>query len=217
MSPTALPTNSWSFASFTAAVFVILCSPFEESDSLMPEESHHATRALSFEDLQAHILAAAAGARLEIWNVQALQNLVTFDRLLSFSVAPSSWKEPYDHHAEIATSYRAIHAVMANEPERKHEEEDALLEIDIEYVLLGKEVALVDLEARVKPLVASLNAALGGEPRNVYYTVSTDYAGSNRAVEAKILDAHATSILEGEFDGSFLDAVARALRALRSA
>jgi hypothetical protein len=172
--------------------------------------------ALSFEDLQANLLAAAAGARLEIWNVQVLQNLITFDRLLSFSVAPSAWKEPYPHHAEIATSYRAVHALMAQEPERKLLAEDAQLDIDVEYVLLGEEVALASLEERVRPLVEKINAALGGEPRSVYYTVATDYAGSDRAVEAKVLATHETSVLEDDFDGSFLDGVARALKALRA-
>ena len=173
--------------------------------------------ALSFDDLQANLLAAAAAARLEIWNVQVLQNLTTFDRVLTFSVAPSAWTEPYPHHAEVATCYRAVHALMANEPERKLAAEDAWLELDVEYVLLGEEVALASLEERVRPLVERINAALGGEPRSVYYTVATDYAGSSRAVEAKVLANHETSIVEGDFDGSFLDGVARALRALRPA
>jgi len=173
--------------------------------------------AVSFDELQANLLAAAAAARLEIWNVQVLQNLITLDRLLSFSVAPSRWKKPYEHRAEIATSYRAVHALMANEPERKFEEEDVILEIDIEYVLLGAEVPLAGLEERVKPLVKKINDTLGGEPRNVYYTIATDYAGSARAVEAKVLAVHATSILEAELDASFLDGVGNALRALRGA
>lgn len=171
-------------------------------------------KALPFDELQANLLAAAAGARLEIWNVQVLQNLITFDRLLSFSVAPMKWKEPYEHHAEVATCYRAVHALMANEPERQYGEEDALLEVDVEYVLLGSEVKLATLEERVKPLVAKINATLGGEPRKVYYEVATDYAGSAHAVTAKVVEVHATSILEDEFDGGFLEDVAKALRSL---
>jgi hypothetical protein len=104
---------------------------------------------------------------------------------------------------------------MATEPERKLGEEDAILEIDIEYVLLGAEVPLAQLEAHVRPLVDRLNRALGGEPRKVYYTVATDYAGAAHAVEAKVLDLHATSVLEDEFDGSFLDVVAKALLSLK--
>jgi hypothetical protein len=172
-------------------------------------------KALSYDDLQANLLAAAAAARLEIWNVQALQNLHTFDRLLSFSVAPAEWKEPYSHHAEVATCYRAVHALMSNEPERRYGDEDALLEVDVEYVLLGAEVPLAKLEECVKPLVVKINATLGGEPRKVHYGVATDYAGSAHAVEAKVVELHATSILEDEFDGGFLQGVARALRGLR--
>ena len=171
-------------------------------------------KALAFEDLQASLLGAAAGARLEIWNVQTTQHLQTFDRHLSFSVAPMKWEEPYAHHAEVALVYRAIHALMANEPERTYGEEDALLEVDVEYVLLGAEVPLAKLEEHVKPLVGKINACLGGEPRKVYFTVATDYAGSTHAVEAKVLELHATSVLEDEFDGSFLEGVAKALRAL---
>jgi hypothetical protein len=171
-------------------------------------------KALAFDELQQNLLAAAAAARLEIWNVQVLQNLITFDRLLSFSVAPSKWEEPYEHRAEIATCYRSVHALMANEPERTFEEGDALLEVDIEYVLLGTEVSLDNLESRVRPLVAKINKTLGGEPRKVYYTVATDYAGSTHAVEAKVLDLHATSVLEDELDATFLDGVGRALRSL---
>ncbi len=172
-------------------------------------------KTLAFDELQANLLAAAAAARLEIWNVQATQHLQTFDRHLSFSVAPMKWKEPFSHRAEVALVYRAIHALMANEPERKYGEEDALLEVDVEYVLLGSEVPLAKLEEHVKPLVSKINAALGGEPRKVYYTVATDYAGSTHAVEAKVVEVHATSVLETEFDGSFLDGVAKALRALK--
>ncbi|HZV00047.1 MAG TPA: hypothetical protein VFF73_25245 [Planctomycetota bacterium] len=171
-------------------------------------------KALSYDDFQAHLLAAAAGARLEIWNVQVLQSLVDLGRILSFSVAPSAWSEPYPRRADIAVEYRAVHSLMASEPERHFEPNDAQIEIDVEYVLLVSEVALAELEATVRPLVTKLGQALG-KPQKVYYTVATDYAGTAHAVEAKVLATHGTKILEDAFDGGFFDEVARGLRSLQ--
>jgi hypothetical protein len=170
-------------------------------------------KALSYDDFQAHLLAAAAGARLEIWNVQVLQSLVDLGRILSFSVAPSAWTAPYPRRADVAVDYRAIHALRASEPDRHFEPDDARIEIDIEYVLLVSEIALSELEASVRPLVAKLGQALG-KPQKVYYTVATDYGGTAHAVEAKVLATHETSVLEDAFDGGFFDEVARGLRSL---
>jgi hypothetical protein len=172
--------------------------------------------AMSLEAIQERLVAAAGRAALEVFDQRVMLDLSSLERTLLLSVAPVEWVKKDERRAEVAVAFTALHAALAADPERAYEEEDAELAIDVEYCLLGPEheLPLAALEASMKPLVEKVNAALGGEPRPVYYTVATDYAGSARAVEAKVLDGHVTSVLDTGLDLGFVEGVARALRAI---
>jgi hypothetical protein len=158
-------------------------------------------RALTFDEIKERILATATKLGLVAYAVEVLLNLGSLERTLKFCLVPKAWKGPlHHHHARVEVYYHASQAALANDPEALAEEADLPpdedkevereLEVQVEYHLVGpaSQVSLSDMEAHVKPRMVALNRALGGEPRQVYYTVATDYEERNVAVRAQITD-----------------------------
>ena len=177
--------------------------------------------ALTFDALKTRLLAAAEEAGLESYAETALLDLGTLDRTLTFGLVAKGWKPPYHRHAQVKVYYEVSHAALADLGDEAGDEPDDMdveVEVEIAYVLAGvaSKLAVKDLASYVEPLAAKVNEALGGQQRQVYYTVSSGHpeTGEAHVLEAKVEDLHIANVIEDEFDVSFFEGVAAALRAV---
>lgn len=171
---------------------------------------------LSFERIKSRILADAGDHGLAPYAVRTTVEQETLMRTLTFCAVPSGWAAPHHRHVQVELSVDATHMVASDDPEALTEEANenaAELEIQVTYQLLGasERVELRALEAHVQPLVQRINRTLGGEPRPVYYTVSTDYRERHFPVEAKVYDLYTLDLRPEGFETSFLAEIAVAL------
>jgi hypothetical protein len=180
------------------------------------------SEALKFDDVRQEILDAAEGAGLHAYAERVLLDLSNLDRALELCLVLEGWEPPHEHHAAIKLDYSAKQTALADEgdePGEEADELDTLLEIEIAYQLVGpiSRLPLKDLARHVEPLAAKINKALGGEPRQVYYTVSAGHpkTGEAHVFEAKVEDLHRTSVLSDDFDfATLMEGIAVALKAV---
>ncbi len=164
---------------------------------------------LGFDDVRRSLREEAKEAKLRIEGERVLLDLDSLDRTLTLDVVPSEWDEGALPRAGISLVYRPSHQMPV-------ESDDEVVEIDVEYVLVASEsgVPLSELEARVRPHVENLHGVLGGDPLEVYYTVATDYKGTSRAVEAKVVDVVEAQLDPEKVFSACLEVVASGLRAI---
>ncbi|MCO5167134.1 MAG: hypothetical protein M9894_12350 [Planctomycetes bacterium] len=161
---------------------------------------------LSFDQLRSRLLQAVVDAGLRPYAVKTLLNMDDLSRELSFCVVPRGWAEPFRHRAQVEIVYDVTHAAAASDPEgRSTDPDDVVYEADVQVefhmVGPGDELSMTDLKPYAKPCIDRLNAALRDErPLQIYYTVSTDYAGKDHPVSANVPYLVHLRLLEEEFD-----------------
>lgn len=179
------------------------------------------TPSLTFDQFRARVLHAVVDAGLEPYAVKTLLDVDELSRELSFCVVPQGWKSPYRHRAEVEVMFDVTHAAAAADPEgRTPDPDDVVYEVEVQVefhmVGAGDGVSMTDLKPYAKPRLDRLNEVLGrDQPLQIYYTVSTDYAGKDHPVSAKVPYLVSMRLLEDEFDPTELtEVLTRGLEAL---
>lgn len=165
---------------------------------------------LTFDELGERLLRAVRDAGLEPYAARTRLDLRELSRELSFCVVPRGWTEPFRHRAQVELTYDVASAAAAADPEGRTTDPDDVvheIEVQVEFHLVGPGdgLTMTDLKPYARPRLDRLNAALGRDrPLQIYYTVSTDYAGKDLPVSAEVPYLVELRLVEDEFDPSLL-------------